>query len=772
LDVLKKGNENPFLHGKAPKKHFEFRPVLQPDPLNNLTGERRQEVVRLIGAQSKAEFDKQLQNIRELLGRYNPFQLLAHLCYYDQLVLDGKKDSEYEPIDQCMVEWLQALVLMIPETDLSQSLDSIPEGDVLTGLNASLHSVQQSYSMMRLGKEHENSEAAVVAEMMRQQTAFIRNDGFPSQIRRLQEEVFRSLDQEFERREGYRLSDIVDVLWKLSAVVETRLNVDLELRRRILGQKTSDKIIEQFAPVIGQDAAKVKQEMAGFFDDVKKVRVAITNHLDAHNFRFFYFNESDIRALFRPDFPADKIGGVLDALSLAWGSLKDGNPEHFILDNPVWNKPIIAVGNRTYFFPIVGMIQSFGLQVVEQFLKLHPDLEKSYHDDVRSDFLEKRTETALRAAFPIAEIYRGLKWTDENGVIWENDLLVLFDTHALVFECKSGQMRARAQRGDIPALKRELDKLVGDPTRQGRRFADFILAVRGNIKLKDATGKVRELSLGHIIRATTVNVTMEYFGSLGAQHHLLRESGLLAADLAPAATIPLHDLECIFDILNEPAQVCHYLRRRAEIEAANEMYSDELSLLATYLATSFDFGEVEGNKEHKFMLKSMGDALIPYFMGKDLHTPTPKPQLRLAAWWREMLTKFAQTQFPGWVEASYGLLCVGFERQKEFEKATRGIKKEVKHHWHTTHNDTVMMAVGTAVCRTVILTVSVKNKTREEARLVVQERMSHAAEKYKATRVLAVCVSAATKVHPYLGAYFWCPELEQLGSDGPGIHLG
>lgn len=770
--MLKKGNENPFLHGKAPKKHFEFKPVLQPDPFNNLTGERRQEAVRLIGAQSKAEFDKQLQIIRELLGRYNPFQLLAHLCYYDQLVLDGKRGSGYEPVDQCMVEWLQALILMIPETAISQSLDSIPEGDVLTGLNASLHSVQQSYSLMRLGKEHANSEAAVVAELMRQQTAFIRNDGFPSQIRRLQEEIFRPLDQEFERREGYRLSDIVDMLWKISAVVETRLNEDLELRRRILGQKTSDKVVEQFAPIIGQDVAKVREDMASFFHDVKKVRVAITNHLDGHNFRFFYFNDAEIRALFRSGFPDDKITGILDALSMAWGSLKDRNPEHFILDNPVWSKPIIAIGNGTYLFPIVGMIQSFGLQIVERFLKLHPDLEKKYHDDVRADYLEDRTEAALRIAFPTAEVYRGLNWIDGNGVKWENDLLVILDTHALVFECKSGQIRARAQRGDIPALKRELEKLVGDPTRQGKRFADLLLAARGELKLKDTTGKVCKLSLGRIIRATTVNVTMEYFGSLGAQHHLLRESGLLAADLAPAATIPLHDLECIFDILTEPAQVCHYLRRRAEIESANEMYSDELSLLATYVATSFDFGEVEGNKEHKFVLKAMGDALIPYFMGKDLHTPTPKPQPRLTAWWREMLTKFAQTQFPGWVEASYALLCVGFEQQKKFEKATRNIKKEVKHHWHTTHNDTVMMPIGTAVCRTVVLTISVKNKTREEARLVVQQRMSYAAEQYKATRVLAICVSAATKVHPYLGAYFWCLELEQLGPDGPGIHLG
>jgi hypothetical protein len=555
--VIKKGDENPFLHGKAPEKHFEFRPTLQRDPLNNLTGERRKEVIQLVGAQCRAEFDKQVQHVRTLLGQFNAFQTLAHLCYYDQLLLDGSKEADYKPVEQSMVEWLQALVLMIPESELSGSLTSSPGPEILMDFNASLTAVQESYGLMRLGKEHENSEAATAAELMRQQTAFIRNDGFPSQIRRLQEELFQPLDQAFAKREGYALSEVVGALWKLTELIQSRINEDFQLRRRILGQKTSEKVVEQFAPIIGRDAAGVTRDMQEFFHDVKKVRVAITHHLDAHNFRFFYFKESDFTALFRADFPADKIGAILSTLSMGWGKLKDGNPEHFILDNPVWTKPLIAVGNATYFFPLVGMVQSFGLQMVEQFLKLHPDLESKYHDVVRGDFLERRTEAALRAAFPNAEIYRGLKWTDENGRTWENDLLVLLDTHALVFECKSGQIRARAQRGDIPALKRELEKLVGDPSRQGKRFADFLLAARGDVKLKDATGRLQELSLGRLVRATTVNVTMEYLGSLGIQHQLLRESGLVAVDIAPAATIPLHDLECILEILSEPTQAFH-----------------------------------------------------------------------------------------------------------------------------------------------------------------------------------------------------------------------
>ena len=105
--------------------------------------------------------------------------------------------------------------MMIPEGEFS--LWAPPEPEVLVKLNESLHALQQGFGMARLGEEHENSSAAMAAELMRQQTAFIRNDGFPSQIRRLQKKssgpsIRRSLNQ------GFTLSEVVDSLWPSSGI--------------------------------------------------------------------------------------------------------------------------------------------------------------------------------------------------------------------------------------------------------------------------------------------------------------------------------------------------------------------------------------------------------------------------------------------------------------------------------------------------------------------------------------------------------------------------
>lgn len=763
--VLARGNENPYLRGKPPKKHLEFHPVLQPDPLQGLTGDRRREVARQVGARCKADFDQHLKEVSALLRQYNPFQAIAHLAYYDQIVLEGRPTKGYEPIDQCMVELVQALIMMIPEGQFS--LGEAPDPDVLMKLNASLHTLQQGFGMARLGQEHENSPAALAAELMRQQTAFIRNDGFPPQIRRLHAEIFQPIDAAFAQREGITLTEVLDALWKLVDVVSDRITEDLHLRQQILGQKTSEKIIEQLAPTTGQDVASIREGMRDFFHDVQKVRAAVTHHINEGNFRLFFFKTEDFKQLFRTDFPADKINMILDTFSLGWGALKDSNPDHFILSNPVWTKPIIAVGNGMYFFPLVSLVQSFGLQMVEQLLLRHPDLKTKYQQDVRAEFLERRTAEAVRKVFPDAQIYCGLKWTDKEGRVCENDVLVLFDTHALVFECKSGRMRARALRGDVAALKDDLEKLVEDPARQGKQFADYIMGVRGKIKLKDGSNKWNELDLSRLIRATTVNVTVEYLGMLAVQHHLLRESGLVAPDVAPAASIPLHDLECVLDLLDTPTQAFHYLRRRAEIVAANEILSDEMGLLSVYLATGFDFGDAEGNRENTFVFKAMGEALIPYFMGQTVGRPVPKPQRRLTGWWKDILAQFDQKRFPGWVEASYALLSVGFEKQKGFEKNVRTIVREVRHNWHTKHNDAVIMVLGAKTYRTAILASAIKNKTREETRALVRSRMGNVAEEHKAQRVLALAVSATTKIRPYLIASYWCPEL-----DNPGESMG
>ena len=92
--------------------------------------------------------------------------------------------------------------------------------------------------------------------------------------------------------------------------------------------------------------------MSEFANDRRAVRAAIISWWDQRNFRLFYFDEADFRGLFPDTVATSKITEILASLSIAWGDLKDGNPEHFFLNNPVWTKPFIAVGNSKFFFPV------------------------------------------------------------------------------------------------------------------------------------------------------------------------------------------------------------------------------------------------------------------------------------------------------------------------------------------------------------------------------------------------------------------------------------
>jgi hypothetical protein len=767
--MLQRGNQNPYLRGKPAKKNIQFVLSEMDNPLATLNAQEKKAILESVGSTAQQEFSSNLARLKLLAQTYNPFQILAHFAYYDQILLDGADNSAgYVPVPQNALELLQALVLQIPESQLSEVLDRPPFGEPVLEINSCLHIIQSSYGVLRLGRTSSDKAAALAAEMIRQHTAFVRNEGFPSQIKRLHCEIFKTLDATFSSREGYCLSDLAKALWNLNELITQRLSADFAIRKRILGQPTIKRMLAELGRILGEKPEAIRESMSDFSNDRQAIRTAIISWWDSRNFRLFYFDEAEFQALFPSTVAPSRIAEILSSLSIGWGDLKDENPEHFILNNPVWTRPFIAVGNSNFFYPCVGLTQSFGLAMIEQALEKHEDLHKKYHDPVRSEFLEARTENAARKAFPEAKIYRGLKWPDLNGELRETDLLVWLDSHALIFECKSGHIRARARRGDSAALKQELEKLIEDPSMQGRRFADYLLRTKSPVRLQDSRGLYHELNPRALLRVTPVNIVLKYLGPIGIQHQLLRDAGLVDPNTAPIATIALHDLECILDALDFPAAAFHYLRRRAEIESSNQIMTDEMGFLSTYLATSFDFGDFEGDPNRVFALPTMGDQLTPYFMGREIGTPIPKPKLRLRGWWSDMLRKFEERKFTGWLEASYTLLSVGYNQQLEFERAAKKVTKEVRSNWHSDHNNTCILIVGAPSCRSAILCIAVKKESREETRSLACEQMSLAREKYGADRILAICLSAAQRVYPYLAAYFTCKEIEQAEFGSPG----
>jgi hypothetical protein len=149
---------------------------------------------------------------------------------------------------------------------------------------------------------------------------------------------------------------------------------------------------------------------------------------------------------------------VIDKLSLTFGELRNYDIEHFFMNNPIWQRPIIK-DDETYYCFVPGLLVSFCVEQMEFLIKDYEVIWGKYVER-RGDYLEKKTEELFRTAFPEAKIFSGSKWNDpDDHKEYENDLLVLTDTTAFVIEAKSGKMRPKAKRGDRGSLEGDIDKL-------------------------------------------------------------------------------------------------------------------------------------------------------------------------------------------------------------------------------------------------------------------------------------------------------------------------
>lgn len=252
-----------------------------------------------------------------------------------------------------------------------------------------------------------------------------------------------------------------------------------------------------------------------------------------------------------------------------------------------------------------------------------------------------------------------------------------------------------------------------------------------------------------------MGVVLDYVGGIATQQRLLRQANLLKADAVPSANMPMHDLESVLELLDRPAMIFHYLRRRAEIESTTEIMADEQGFLALYLATGFDMGDMEGNPVHRFALPALSAKLEPYFMGREKGEPVVKPQMKLRPWWRQMLDQFEKRKFPGWLDTSAILLGTNYSGQENFEKGCTKLRRIVRSNWHRTHDDTCIGVYGPKHDRKGLVCLAIKNKEREAARDTLGVRVRQAIEQHGAQRILGLVIAAEKMVDPYLGVYFY-----------------
>ncbi|MCX2492989.1 hypothetical protein OQX63_05865 [Pedobacter sp. PF22-3] len=693
LPSSEKLNEMMRSKGLAPDpikmKYFEA----QFNDQRESTYEERLEILRSIGKEAAENFPEKYRTIQDWFIRYDQPQLLSFAFYYFMTSPAGYDEEAvtgsiaFPPYYQ---ELLQAFALTLPRTYNPQPFSSEVQ---------KFRDDFKEISKLNRSKYFNFPESVITAddlpfhllrtEMMMHTTA-VRNWSYEHKMKEVTLDLAASISSAFKTQHGFDPVVFLNVIYKMFEEIQERVNVHrlktVEIMRHKQYNKVMDAYEEQF-PVEKTPPTARTYIWEKFGKNLRNLQAMFLMHSDLYLEKLFTFEYSTLAEYAEGNISKEKLKEAFSYISMEFGDLAGHDSEHFLLGNPVHEKPFIKTSDDTVFSSLWSVITHFSLGILETFCTQDDLLRKKYND-ARAGYLEDQVEKLFKTAFPMAKVYAGSKWPGRDGKEYENDLLVIIDKFALVIEAKAGLMSPPAKRGAPERLFKTLQGLIEEPSDQALRFIDYLKDNPTQLSLKVKKGPNNKFDASLLKYFIPLGVTLSHLGMMGSNLKQLIKAGVTDRKIEELATsISLTDLQVVFDILPLAAEKIHYLQRRRELEANVEYMGDELDLLAWYLDDGFNLGD----DEHRFGLFKMdlkSKELDNYIIGSANKEKVVKPELQKTKWWKDILLRIEEKQPPTWLEASYMLLNIPIDGQQEFEKLVDDMEEkmhrgtaEFPHNW-------------------------------------------------------------------------------------------
>lgn len=497
-------------------------------------------------------------------------------------------------------------------------------------------------------------------------------------------------------------------------------------------------------------------EMEGAPSDL----VELSNQKGAslHQVFSFILSHSDLRLLEMFTFSIEEVAvdvgleqedlrTALARVELSFGELEREDPENFFLENPVWKKPVIALGDDTFFCAMPQVFFSFVFQIMDGLLAEDTNLRK-HCSRRRAEFLEEEVTRILVDALPGCEFVRKFKWHDVEGE-FETDLVVKVSSFLLIVEAKLGGISSPALRGAPDRILRHIKEQVVKPAIQSQRLAERILDERDRSGTNSSSSLRLPFRVEDVRRIVRLSVTLELFAAIQSSFTVLRDTGFVDDEFPASPTMTLADLETVLDILPTRAERVHYLLRRNVLEKTIRLWGDELDWLGLYLETGLNLGKVEIN-EMNLRLVKMSKAIDEYYSAQDAGIDRRKPILKKTKWWGDIVQELERRDPDRWLEAVVILLNFPVDEQYQAERAFKRVKKNVRKNWlrRGTINTVVMCAPKWRTDAVVLLAFRERQKDK---RYVLMENIASSvfAENHHVKRCLVVGVNIDRGRYPY-----------------------
>lgn len=240
--------------------------------------------------------------------------------------------------------------------------------------------------------------------------------------------------------------------------------------------------------------------------------------------------------------------------------------------------PIINLGNENY---ILFQYYSLTAAIYETpFFWFNSD--KNYVTKAskhRGDFTEDFAFERLKLVFGERRVFKNIKiLSNNNSVVGEFDVLVIFGNRAIVLQAKSKKLTINARQGNVQAIKTDFKLAVQEAYDQAYDCADLLND--SSYRLVDAKNVVLDIPR-KFEEIYPVCVVSDHYPALFTQaKHFLNQK--VSRHIMPAFVTDIFFLDVATEFLDSPLYFLSYINRRTAHDG-KILSSHELVVLAYHL---------------------------------------------------------------------------------------------------------------------------------------------------------------------------------------------
>ncbi len=669
----------PFSHNKIGPEYIQFE-----SPFKDFSFSEQKKNLDEISKTNEKNLRNSLSDLDSILKEYDPIQIISTVASYGLTIGvndDGvHRDRKKIPVEQSFVEFLQAKILQL---DLEEFGKKPADPNIIQSIMDLLNNIHSSFNFSRLDpelieKDEKEQTISFIQELVRGYTHVVRNWGSHIQVVNISKELYGFFDNQLYEKIGYTATNIIDVFELMLSEAEKRLTSRFDSIRELFTIKNKEELVCAYHKKIGLGEDECKKFISRI--DITKLKLKelqylILSHYDLFIQEFYFFEPKNIANHLKIE--EKTVEKILNDFSYSIGDLKNKNQDYFFLDNPVWLKPVIKFDSQ-YFCPIPQLFFSFILQIMDGVIeKVSKDALKIR----RSKFLENKIEEIVKRRFPNALTIKGLKWK-YNEKKYETDLITFIDSFALIIEAKSHKITYPALRGAPDRMKRHIKEVIVKPAEQSYRLMKKINELKNQSNPVDELLKKLPVNIKSIRKIVRLSVSLENFATLQSNLKMIKSTGWwLPEEFHSCTTMNLADFQILFDYLDHPVQIIHYLIRRQEIEEENNIQGTELDFIGLYKDTLFNLGNLSEEKPSMISIFGMSKDIDHYYDSLDAGIKIKKPVPQISPMFARIFKQLEKRRIPRWTEIGILLNYFSPDLQANLEKAVKRYEKIVQKSW-------------------------------------------------------------------------------------------